>query len=48
MVYTVGEMAKMLGVSASTLRYYDPRKRQTLARCKEGQLVQSYCSRGPR
>ena len=23
MVYTVGEMAKMLGVSASTLRYYD-------------------------
>lgn len=23
MVYTVGEMAKMLGISASTLRYYD-------------------------
>lgn len=23
MLYTVGEMAKMLGVSASTLRYYD-------------------------
>lgn len=23
MVYTVGEMAKLLGVSASTLRYYD-------------------------
>ena len=23
MVYTVGEMAKMLGVTASTLRYYD-------------------------
>lgn len=23
MVYTIGEMAKMLGVPASTLRYYD-------------------------
>ena len=23
MVYTVGEMAKLLGVTASTLRYYD-------------------------
>ena len=23
MVYTVGEMAKLLGVAASTLRYYD-------------------------
>lgn len=23
MVYTVGEMAKLLGVPASTLRYYD-------------------------
>lgn len=23
MMYTVGEMAKLLGVSASTLRYYD-------------------------
>ena len=23
MVYTVGEMAKLLGITASTLRYYD-------------------------
>lgn len=23
MVYTIGEMAKMLGIPASTLRYYD-------------------------
>lgn len=23
MVYTVGEMAKLLGISSSTLRYYD-------------------------
>ena len=27
MVYTIGEMAKMLGVPASTLRYYDKEDR---------------------
>lgn len=36
MVYTVGEMAKRLGVTASTLRYYD----------KEGLLVVGVLYRG--